>query len=73
MMDVVERVSDRIVLIDKGVIIADGTIEELRKDSADSLEKIFAKLTSAEDTSERAGSFASAFRDNPPNTDTTNE
>ncbi len=63
MMDVVERVSDRIVLIDKGVIVADGTIEELRKDSSDSLEKIFAKLTSSDDTVQRAGSFASAFTD----------
>src|SRR5690606_8525996 len=32
MMDVVEKVSDRIVLIDKGNVIANGTIEELRKD-----------------------------------------
>lgn len=69
MMDVVERVSDRIILIDKGTIIADGTIEELRKDSNDSLEKIFSKLTSSEDGMERADSFASAFRDNVPNTD----
>src|SRR5690606_7900869 len=37
MMDVVEKVSDRIVLIDKGNIIANGTIQELRKESSDSL------------------------------------
>lgn len=62
MMDVVEKVSDRIVLIDKGEIIADGTIEELRKDSGDSLEKIFSKLTSTEDMTLKAGSFASIFK-----------
>lgn len=67
MMDVVEKVSDRIVLIDKGTILADGTIEELRKDSGDSLERIFSKLTSTDDISTRAGTFASAFRDNSEN------
>lgn len=73
MMDVVERVSDRIVLIDKGTIVADGTIEELRKDSSDSLEKIFAKLTLSEDNTERTGSFASVFKDEIENPTTTHE
>lgn len=63
MMDVVEKVSDRIVLIDKGTIVADGTFDELRKDSSDSLEKIFSKLTASEDVTERSGaSFTSLFR-----------
>jgi ABC-2 type transport system ATP-binding protein len=73
MMDVVERVSDRIVLIDKGAIVADGTIEELRKDSSDSLEKIFAKLTLSEDNTERTGSFASVFKDEIENPTTPHE
>lgn len=73
MMDVVEKVSDRIILIDKGTIIADGTIEELRKESSDSLEKIFSKLTSSADDIERAGSFASAFSDKQENSSITNE
>ncbi|MCB0696794.1 MAG: ABC transporter ATP-binding protein [Chitinophagaceae bacterium] len=73
MMDVVEKVSDRIVLIDKGVVLADGTIEELRKESSDSLEKIFSKLTSTDNITERAGDFASAFRDNSENTISTHE
>ena len=46
MMDVVEKVSDRIVLINNGSIIADGTIDELRENSADTLEQIFSRLTS---------------------------
>jgi ABC-2 type transport system ATP-binding protein len=61
MMDVVEKVSDRIVLIDKGNIIANGTIEELRRDTHDSLEQIFSKLTSTGDLSEKADAFAAAF------------
>jgi ABC-2 type transport system ATP-binding protein len=63
MMDVVEKVSDRVVLIDKGTIIANGTIEELRNNSSDSLEKIFSKLTSSDDQSRKADDFASAFTD----------
>lgn len=45
MMDVVEKVSDRIVLIDDGRIIADNSFEGLRAGSTESLEQIFAKLT----------------------------
>ena len=40
MMDVVEKVSDRIVLINDGGIIADGTIAELRQGGTDSLDQI---------------------------------
>lgn len=62
MMDVVEKVSDRIVLIDKGRILADGTIEALRGESGDSLERIFARLTAEEGHSGRAGDIAAALR-----------
>lgn len=61
MMDVVEKVSDRIVLIDKGRIVADGSIGDLRKESSDSLEQIFAKLTAAEGLNEKASDIASAL------------
>ena len=61
MMDVVEKVSDRIVLIDKGNIIANGTITELRQGSSDSLESIFSHLTMTGEMSQKAGSLASAF------------
>jgi ABC-2 type transport system ATP-binding protein len=63
MMDVVEKVSDRIVLIAKGQIIANDTIEALRKDSNDSLEKIFAQMTTTENLNATAGSIASAMND----------
>ena len=46
MMDVVEKVSNRIVLIDEGRMIANGTIEQLRQlHGNQSLEKLFAELT----------------------------
>ncbi len=61
MMDVVERVSDRIVLIDGGKIIADGTISELRGEGSGSLEQIFSKLTSKENIGERASDIAAAL------------
>ncbi len=64
MMDVVEKVSDRIVLIDKGIIIANGTIEELRNSNDDSLEQIFSRLTSSGDQSKKADDFAAAFNSN---------
>ncbi|RYD55168.1 MAG: ABC transporter ATP-binding protein [Sphingobacteriales bacterium] len=63
MMDVVEKVSDRIVLIDKGRIVADGTIQELRNNGTESLEQIFAKLTSTGDISQKIGDFADAIND----------
>ncbi len=71
MMDVVEKVSDRIVLIDKGTIIADGTIEELREDENDTLEQIFSKRTLGDNYGTQAGSFAAAFtnRENTNNND----
>ncbi|MCT4590057.1 MAG: ABC transporter ATP-binding protein [Carboxylicivirga sp.] len=48
LMDVVEKISDRIILIDDGKVIADGTFEELQQDSNVSLEQLFARLTNGE-------------------------
>ncbi len=62
MMDVVEKVSDRIVLIDEGRIIADDTIQNLRGDANNSLEQIFAHLTSKGDISDRASDIAAALQ-----------
>ncbi|MDZ7935083.1 MAG: ABC transporter ATP-binding protein [Emticicia sp.] len=45
-MDVVEKISDRIVLINKGTIMANGTFEELKSQrETGSLEQIFNQLT----------------------------
>lgn len=61
MMDVVEKVSDRILLINNGVIVANGSFEQLKSEQADSLEHIFAKLTGQIDASGNAAKIISAF------------
>ncbi|MFA6149842.1 MAG: ABC transporter ATP-binding protein [Chitinophagaceae bacterium] len=63
MMDVVEKVSDKIVLIDKGTIIANDTIEALREGSSNSLETIFAQMTSTGNMNETAGNILQAMQD----------
>jgi ABC-2 type transport system ATP-binding protein len=51
LMDIVEKVSNRIILINEGNIIADGTFDELKAANHDeSLEKMFARLTGHEQT-----------------------
>jgi len=56
MMDIVEKVSDRIILINEGTVVADGSFEKKKKKQGDSsLEKIFAHLTSTESMGEASG------------------
>jgi len=63
MMDVVERVSDRIVLIDEGRVIANGSFDELQQSQgAKSLEQIFAQLTSKDAATTGAHDFMKAFQ-----------
>lgn len=57
MMDVVEKVSDRIVLINEGSIVADGTFEQLKQSEGDTLEKIFAHLTGEQNLTGMADAF----------------
>lgn len=45
MMDVVEKISDRILLINDGTIVADGTFDSLKHEHGETLERIFARLT----------------------------
>lgn len=61
MMDVVEKVSDRIMLINHGTVIADGTFEELKQTGGDTLEKIFAHLTGETNLEGAADQFVTAF------------
>jgi ABC-2 type transport system ATP-binding protein len=62
MMDVVEKVSDRIVLINDGTVIADGSFEELQNQQGNqSLEKIFAHMTAKGSLNDAADQLMRAF------------
>ena len=61
MMDVVEKVSDRILLINKGEIIADGTFESLKQNHSDTLELIFSKLTGRDESAHETDAIINAF------------
>lgn len=62
MMDVVEKVSDRIVLINEGTVIANGSFDELRQQQGNqSLEKIFASMTSSDSLTDAADELIHAF------------
>jgi len=57
-MDVVEKISDRIIIINKGEIIADGDFESLKASAhQSSLETIFTSLTGEEQHQSTAGQF----------------
>jgi ABC-2 type transport system ATP-binding protein len=58
-LDVVEHVCERIIIIHEGRIIADGTAQELRERTGQpSLERVFNTLTSTENLLARAEEFA---------------
>jgi len=64
MMDVVEKVSHRIVLIDEGRVVANGTFDELRQQQGNkSLEQIFSNLTSNNSLHNAAADVMKAFDD----------
>ncbi len=59
-MDVVERISSRIILLNDGKIAADGTIEELKlQNTKGSLEQIFNQLTGFNEHQEIGAKFVS--------------
>jgi len=63
-MEVVEKISDRIILINAGQIVADGTFSELQdKCSEGSLEDIFNQLTGFNQYKEIAHSFISILKE----------
>ena len=62
-MDVVEKVSDRIILINNGIIVADGSFEALKQKQGDqSLEQIFSNLTSIDPNGYAADDVLNAFK-----------
>jgi ABC-2 type transport system ATP-binding protein len=62
-LDVVERVCDRVVIIDKGKLLVDGRPDELVAASGlPTLEKLFTNLTGGSEMERRAEDFAKTFR-----------
>lgn len=62
-LDVVERVCDRVIIIDKGKLLVDGSPEELVASSGSgTLERLFTQLTGGSELERRAEDFAKTFR-----------
>ena len=62
-MDVVEKISDRIILLNKGRVVADGTFEELKaQNETGSLEGIFNTLTGFNESEEIASDFVESIK-----------
>jgi ABC-2 type transport system ATP-binding protein len=62
-LDVVERVCDRVLIIDKGRLLLDGAPDELvARHGSGTLERLFAQLTGGEELERRAEDFAKTFR-----------
>src|SRR4051794_39187749 len=62
-LDVVERVCDRVVIIDKGKLLLDGAPDELvAEHDAGTLERLFTRLTGGLELERRAEDFAKTFR-----------
>src|SRR6201994_1489921 len=62
-LDVVERVCDRVIIIDKGRLILDGKPDVLVASSgAGTLERLFTQLTGGTELERRAEDFAKTFR-----------
>ncbi|MEO7520433.1 MAG: ABC transporter ATP-binding protein [Gemmatimonas sp.] len=62
-LDVVERVCDRVIIIDQGKLLLDGKPDELvSSHSSGTLEKLFTSLTGGDELERRAEDFARTFR-----------
>ena len=62
-LDVVERVCDRVIIIDEGRLLVDGRPEELvAAHGSGTLEKLFTQLTGGTELQRRAEDFAKTFR-----------
>jgi ABC-2 type transport system ATP-binding protein len=62
-LDVVERVCDRVLIIDKGKLLVDGAPNALvEQHNSGTLEKLFTQLTGATELERRAEDFAKTFR-----------
>jgi ABC-2 type transport system ATP-binding protein len=58
-LDVVENLCERVVIINDGIIVADGSVDQLKNmTERSSLEAVFSELTHAEDASQLAEAFS---------------
>lgn len=64
-LEVVERLCDRAIIIDRGAIVADGPMDSLRREGGAGLEELFRRLTSAEELSGVAEEFLRGLRRGP--------
>jgi ABC-2 type transport system ATP-binding protein len=63
-LDVVERVCDRVIIIDKGKVLVDGRPDALvTSHSAGTLERLFTQLTGGSELERKAADFAKTFRE----------
>jgi len=63
-MDTVEKLSDRIVLLNDGQVVADGPFDELKRFADGSLEQLFNELTGFDKHQKVANDFVSAMKGN---------
>ena len=62
LMDVVEKIASRVILINQGTIIANGSVRELMEEAGvNSLESLFTKLIGVTGQSEKAEQIVNAF------------
>jgi ABC-2 type transport system ATP-binding protein len=62
-LDVVERVCDRVIIIDEGRLLVDGAPEALvAEHKSGTLERLFTQLTGGTELEQRAAEFARTFR-----------
>lgn len=66
MLDIVERLCDRVIILNSGEMVANETPSELIKQTkSDSLEQAFRKLTGGDDLEKKASDFADVVRSKP--------
>ena len=66
MLDIVERLCDRVIILNSGEMVANDTPSELIKQTkSESLEHAFRKLTGGDDLEKKASDFADVVRSKP--------
>ena len=64
LMDIVEKISDRIIMINNGIVMADGSFDELKTEKSDTLEMLFAQLTGGKENEISPETLFNSIHDN---------